>query len=237
MPSVHDLLELVRYGTTGVIIGILVVIAAVLRARGAKPSDKQFLMLLLFFGAVLVTSGITGYLDRSSGPWIFVATIQNVTKPIHADKTTLYEITEKDDQNLATQHIFYISHLQMRDGDTLRFPVLDPQPGRASHTAWACFTKEPDSYTEEQVSLESGGVTGDVSLTPNGSGNPRRCLPNGTKTAQAVDYMNIMTAAYAAQETPTKYTYTPSDVSGLCKWQTDAPRKRAQRWSFATQTR
>ncbi len=46
--------------------------------------------------------------------------------------------------------------------------------------------------------------------------------------------MNIMTAAYAAQETPTKYTYTPSDVSGLCKWQTDDPRKRAQRWSFAT---
>lgn len=210
MPSVHDLLELVRYGTTGVIIGILVVIAAVLRANGAKPSDKQFLMLLLFFGAVLVTSVVTGYLDRSSGPWIFVATIQNVTKPIHADKTTLYEITEKDDQNLSTQHIFYISHSQKREGDTLRLPVLDPQPGRASHTAWACFTKEPDSYTEEQVSLDSGGVTGDVSLTPNGSGNPRRCLPDGTKTAQAVDYVSIMTPAYAAQETPAKYTYTPS---------------------------
>ncbi len=70
MPSVHDLLELVRYGTTGVIIGILVVIAAVLRARGAKPSDKQFLMLLLFSALFFVTSVITGYLDRSSGPWI-----------------------------------------------------------------------------------------------------------------------------------------------------------------------
>src|ERR1700744_392742 len=94
MDWLRDLLGLAQFATSGVIIATLLVVGAMLTLlKGKRASTPQLLMLLVFFALVVFVSFGGQYL---TGPWVFIATIQNSTKSIAADKSLIYAITEKN---------------------------------------------------------------------------------------------------------------------------------------------
>jgi len=224
MSRLPDLVTLAQYGTTGVIIATLIVIGVMLTLPKTKrTSDKQLLMLLLFFCVVVLVSFFTGYVERNGGPSVFIATIKNSTKAILPDNNNIFSMTVKDDQHLSTQHVFYISRPQLKTGDTLHFALQNPQGVGPTHNAWVCFTKEPGTYTEKQISSDNSAINDDISLIPDGPNGQLECGPPGTKTGQAFNIWWALTAAFAAEMPSAKYIYTPSELAGLCNWQTVDP--------------
>jgi hypothetical protein len=170
-----------------------------------------------FFALVVIVSFGGQYL---TGPWVFIATIQNSTKPVIADKRTIYAMTEKDSETLLlTQYVFYVSPTAMNPGETLHFPLVEPQKGRTSAQAWVCFAKELKSYSEEPV----GSGEGDIRLVPVGAIDTHFCGPAVKKESVLPGLLRIIPSAFAAESVTASYTYTPSDAQGLCNWQSDSP--------------
>ena len=218
MDWLKGLLGLTQYGTTGVIIATIVVVGAMLTIlKGKQASTVQLLMLLVFFALVVFVSFGGQYL---TGPWVFIATIQNSTKPVIADKHTIYSMTETDsDTLLLTQIVFYVSPTAINPGETLHFPLLEPQKGRTAAQAWVCFAKEAKSYSEEPIGLGAG----DIRLVPVGPVDNHFCGPAVKKESAVPGLLRLIPSAFAAESVTAKYIYTPSDAQGLCNWQSDSP--------------
>jgi hypothetical protein len=219
--SVLDFVPYAKYGTVGVILAALVVSAILIGLLKRRPSDREILMVLGFLTVAILIAFGTDFV-KPNGPWIFVGTVQNITKLVHPDNSISYAYSKQDDDNSTIEYVFYVSHTEIKEGTNLHLPLIEPQPGQATHVARFCFTKEPTSYSE--VVQDNG----DVWWEPNGPSRPATCAPPNPKTGA----LNIVSSALAApaperiaQAEPqtSNFTYTTSDVPGLCRWQSRTP--------------
>ncbi len=229
-----NLIDFARYGPIGVILVALGVSAGLFARYKTRPSDRQLLMYLIFFVIAILAAVVGDLLDRLTGPWVFVGAIQNNSRQILADNSNLYVFRQKDADDVPIMYVFYISREKIRDGDPLPLPLLEPQQQLGQdqhHSAWVCFTRQPNSYTEKVL------LSGDVQFEPHGAGH-RLCGPpepiTGAPKPIRVPW-NIVSPGNAATITSTKhdnvqfaaqepsFVYTTSSVVGLCKWQSTNP--------------
>src|SRR5215471_14802681 len=124
-PSWPDLLGYAKYGSTGVILASLAVLAGMIALR-RKPSDRLLFGVLAFLIVVVVAS-LAAESFKPDGPWIFVGTIQNATKRITPDENVSYTYTRKREDNSTIDYVFYISPSKLAEGDTLHLLLLEPQ--------------------------------------------------------------------------------------------------------------
>jgi hypothetical protein len=217
-----NFMQYAQYGTIGVILATLVLCGYMIVAK-RRPSDRQMLALIGFFiVAILFASGTQFLFDRN-GPWVFVGTVQNSTRQLYPDNSTLYAFFRIDEQLLTTEFVFYVTHKEIKEGASLPLPLLEPQPGdKTKHFAWVCFTREPNSYDEKSL------ASGDIQFVPHG--NTRS--PCGPENANASSLLVSSASAGALRQqfvqmpttpTPIDFLYTQSVVPGLCNWRSTSP--------------
>jgi hypothetical protein len=162
---------------------------------------------------------------KPRGPWVFVGYVQSPTKLVWADGNYSFRfLREIPEDNTTIETVFFVGHGEMKEGGSLRLALMpDPQPQAGltkHHDAWVCFTREPTSYTE--IPLDSG----DVKWLPNGVPQPKSCEPARPTTSALGIVAPALAEASAervAQAETSDFIYTPSDVSGLCRWKSKAP--------------